>query len=68
MQKTKAQQAQETYAIEALMCDLKEVSDEALLIAVEAVIEARPNIKADALQAFAHRISGIAWDMQRESR
>ena len=68
MRKTEAQQAQETYAIEALIGDLKDISDDAVLMAIEAVIEARPNMKANALQAFAHRISGMAWDMQRESR
>ena len=65
---TQAQENAQALAVESVVHSLKDILDEDFLTAIEAALEARGHINPLELEAFAQRMSGRAWDMQRESR
>ena len=65
---TQDQRRQQATSIEMMMEACTGIDSGHILIAVEAMLEARPDLHATHLEAFAQRMSRRADDMERKSR
>ena len=65
---TKSQRDTQAASFEMLRAACEGITSDAMLRAVEAVIEARPDILPANLEAFAQRMSRRADDLERQSR